>query len=86
MEIVSKKSTTKESGGHGHKTRNDGYVVEIKMKSKKMETITNMKTCAEIKMFIKELNKKECEMLHIYDTMKNECRKSAWIDKIPDEK
>lgn len=83
IEIVTKKTKSSNCGGHGHKTKNDNYIVEIKFVNEKMETITNMKTCMEIKTFIKSINKKNVEILHVYDSLKNECRKSCWIDKTP---
>lgn len=81
--ITGKTKEKTVTGGNGHKSRNTGYVIMLKnMDEKKPETITNLTTCADIKQWIKTLNRKNVEYLRIYDTMKNECRKSAWIERV----
>ena len=70
------------TGGNGHKSRNTGYIIIMKnMDDKKPTTINNINNCTEIKSWIKTLNRKNIEYLRIYDTMNNECRKSAWIER-----
>lgn len=79
-EKVKKENVSRETSNSGHKSRNTGYIVIYKNKNDKKETTnTEMTTCAEIKAFIKTLSKKQLEYLKIYDSDKNECRKSAWV-------
>lgn len=65
---------------HGHKAKGNNYIVIYKNKDDKKETTnTEMTTCAEIKAFLKTVSKKQLEYLKIYDSNKNEVRKSAWV-------
>ncbi|MBO7695418.1 MAG: hypothetical protein J6T10_22565 [Methanobrevibacter sp.] len=83
INLISKKNMKKSpSGGNGVKSKNSGYIVLLRNKGESKEkTITSLTTCAEIKGFIKELDKKNVEYLKIYDSMQNVCRKSAWIER-----
>ncbi len=84
IEIVKKTSTKKEksTGGNGHKVKGDSYIIKFKKFDDKNETIVdNMTTCAEVKNWLKTISKKQMEYLRIYDAQKNECRKSAWIER-----
>lgn len=62
-----------------HKSKGDGYIILYKPSGKKEQKITNMKTCAEIKAWLKTISRKQTEYLKIYDSANRECRKSAWI-------
>lgn len=85
IKIVSKNKEKTDKligGGNGHKSKNTGYIIILKnMDDKKPTTINNIENCSQIKSWIKSLNRKNIEYLHIFDSMNNECRKSAWIDK-----
>lgn len=76
------KKAVEPTGGHGHKTKNDGYIIIFKNKGDKKETKkTDLTSCAEIKAWMKSISKKQIEYLRIYDSANNECRKSAWIER-----
>ena len=69
------------SGGHGVKSKNAHYIIQLKMVNGKPETITNITNCTDVKLWLKTLNKKSIEYLRIYDMLNNPCRKSAWVER-----
>lgn len=73
------------SGGHGVKSKNAHYIIQLKNIGEKPETITNITNCTDIKLWLKTINRKNIEYLRIYDMLKNECRKSAWIERAVNE-
>lgn len=76
------KQETTETESHGVKSKNNGYIVVYKSKTDKNEkTNKSLTTCSEIKSWLKTIEKKSMEYLRIYDTLKNPCRLSAWIER-----
>lgn len=73
------------SGGHGVKSKNAHYIINLKNVGEKPETITNITNCTDIKLWLKTLNRKNIEYLRIYDMLKNPCRQSAWIERVVNE-
>lgn len=71
------------SGGHGFKSKNSSYHIEYKYTDdKKILKNDEFTTRNDLVLWLKSLNKKTIEYLHIYDDLGNICRKSAWIDRI----
>lgn len=76
------KTETTETESHGVKSKNNGYIVVYKSKTDKNEkTNKSLTTCSDIKSWLKTIEKKSMEYLRIYDTLKNPCRLSAWIER-----
>lgn len=72
------------TGGHGVKSKNSRYHVVTKLLDEKTESVNDeLTTRNELVLWLKSLNKKTYEYIRIYDELGNECRKSAWVERIP---
>lgn len=77
-----KPMTETESEKRGVKSKNNGYIIVYKSNTDKNEkTNKSISTCAEIKSWLKSIDKKSMQYLRIYDALKNPCRLSAWIER-----
>ena len=75
------KNKNNVTGGHGVKSKNATYIIVIKnFDDKTPKTINNITCCADIKLWLKTLERKNIEYLRIYDMLNNPCRLSAWIE------
>ena len=80
--VESKEKKVVKSIGYGDsKGKFQFYLIQLKMKNGEEKEVTNINTCADIKVFLKSLNKKDVEYLKIY-SMGREVRKSAWIERV----